>query len=716
MNSQRVAHLRQQADDLVERFLGDNVDDSPQSQMKAAIRTAKASQTDSWLRLKAQCEKLEEQAKEVENETEGLKERWMDVADWKGKVEDLRQGKFDNLLSLYMGPDGNGSLDRFRQISLSHRQVLFNIEKENVQQQLNATIEDLEKNYAELESAKDAEIDKLRADANQANQDREEAKRRHDQLVQEAHVKIDNLTSALTHEKEATSSFESAIRQGLAGVDGYNSRLEVIKGKDIAKLREILGQGLDEIGEKSRELELLRTNEIPSLNSSVSDLKAQLTREQQESLQNVASSQAHAQELAKQLKENKRQFESLEKSIHEKQTQLSSGQQKIEKLEDDLRTTKQQAQDRERELREKTDQLAAEKKKSEDLGAKLQESDVQLRNSRRDFKEGTGQLSREMQKAKDLGRYLAGRDSRIQDMQSQELGLARFYMEQSGEVQDAQDWISFVRTVSAAESIVASHATGEDQAWTFVRPWKSDSLPLDTHLPNDMMALIIRLRGSIIGRTWKNETVEILRALVIQVEQAVAAPIAIILEVASQFLNVDLTILAGDISLLAHLVGFGLWQLACLIRRRWSQLSGVQQIIASLKEHVVDRGSPLRILSLLIGDDCGQELRTLIRTRQDPHPLPSQPDSSTVSAEFAGIPTQYCREQDIGLLCLPDSSNHVWAISLRTNAIRVIETSRLEYRADLCWRLTAVEGEGEDILIPSRAFRDLDWVHDRLPS
>ncbi|XXH03212.1 hypothetical protein Hte_009609 [Hypoxylon texense] len=666
MDSQRAAYLQQHAEDLVGKFLREDIDDS-QSQVRAAVRTAKDSQTNSWVKLEAHCDKLKKQAEEVEKETEGLKERWVDVENWKGKVEDLRQDKFNNLLSLYMGPDGDGSLDRFRKMSLSHRQALFNIEKET--------------KYEELERAKDADIDKLRAEVDQARQEGEEAKRRHGQAVQEAQAEIDGLTHALLHEEEAASSLENAIRRGLAGVDKYKHRLGAIDEKDIANLREILGQGLDEFGEKCRELELLHTNEIPSLSRSISDLQTQLTQltqVQEESHKNLADSQAYAQEVAKQLDESKRQIERLEKSIDEKQALLSSEQKKIEKLESNLKITKQQARDRERELREnhekvlqeKTIQLAAEEEKSEDLGAMLQKSDALRLDSTRDLEESTGRLSREKQRAEGLSRELRKSGRVVEGMQRQEIGLARFYMEQSGEAQDAQNWTSFMRT-------------------TFVRPWKSTSVPLDIHLQNDMMALVVRLRGSVVSGAWKNETVEIVRALVAQVEQAAEAPVVIILEVPSLFLKVDLENLAGELALLARLVGFGLWQLACLIQRRWPQVSGMHHMTAALEKQVVSRAAPLRILSMLIGNDCGEELRTLIRRRQDPHPLPPQsapshPESSSVSVEYEKLPAQYCQEQDIGLLCLPESGNYVWAIRLGVNTIRMIETSRLEYRADLC--------------------------------
>ncbi|OTA92910.1 hypothetical protein M434DRAFT_396038 [Hypoxylon sp. CO27-5] len=162
-----------------------------------------------------------------------------------------------------------------------------------------------------------------------------------------------------------------------------------------------------------------------------------------------------------------------------------------------------------------------------------------------------------------------------------------------------------------------------------------------------------------------------------------------------------------------HQVGFGLWQLVCVIARRWPLLQPIQGLMLRFTARFDRASTPWATLRELLGDDCGQELKALIRARSDPFPDVPCPGDSGVMAALTDVPMMYCPKQDIGLLSL-GWERYIWAVDLRRNIIRAIDVTRVYFDADLEWKLKAVDEDEEDIIIPCDTSRDLKWVLEYL--
>ncbi|KAI1651648.1 uncharacterized protein F4817DRAFT_325092 [Daldinia loculata] len=293
-----------------------------------------------------------------------------------------------------------------------------------------------------------------------------------------------------------------------------------------------------------------------------------------------------------------------------------------------------------------------------------------------------------------------------EQIQDEVLGMARYFMMQSGQAQDPQIWIPFVKAVAEAKFTAASQQAGEDRAWTIVRPWFKDGAPLPTP-PADLMNLLVRLCGRIYGGVWDDETIETVRALTTHMEQAPEAPIRVVAQVVESVLEIEIN------KIRTHLVCFGLWQLALVVQRRWD--GEMAELASQLGSKIVGLTGPLRALRDLLGSDCGRQLKVLIRERQDPYPGEAQPGSSAVAAALARLPVQFCQGRDIGLLSLPESDGYIWVMDLQSNTIRLVRNDRKNFRG-LRWKLEAVDGDGEDIQIPCDTFREMDWVSAYLDS
>ncbi|KAI1798645.1 hypothetical protein F4811DRAFT_558625 [Daldinia bambusicola] len=334
------------------------------------------------------------------------------------------------------------------------------------------------------------------------------------------------------------------------------------------------------------------------------------------------------------------------------------------------------------------------KAQAEDHAKKMtSELNKQIQEQGRDKQKLEDYLSSETRRAGDLSKQVLER-------RVEQLGIALFFMSQSGQVQDPEIWIPFVKAVSETRFMAASRqAVGEDRAWTVVQPWFEDSNALP-NLPTDLMSLLIRLHGRLHGDIWADESIETVRVLTIQLEQAAEAPVTLIEKVVREVPKIAIN------KMRTQLVCFGLWQLARIVQRRWD--GQLARLAYELEDQIVGLTAPLRALRDLLGDDCGRQLKALIRARQDPNPGEVRQGDSAVAAALAVLPVQFCPEQDIGLLSLPESKGYIWATDLRNNTIRAIQTSRSRF-VDLRWRLVAINEE-EDVHIPSDTFRDMDWA------
>ncbi|KAK6958497.1 hypothetical protein Daesc_001298 [Daldinia eschscholtzii] len=476
-----------------------------------------------------------------------------------------------------------------------------------------------------------------------------------DKKLQESEVQIRELQATVEESKVRAQKLDGQLQGSTTKISKLDKEL---KGSNLKV--EGLGNEVRDGKAKIQSLEV----ELQQHKVHAEDLDEQL----RSSASEVSKLDGKIKDLGRQLDEGKLQRESL-------RTQVDEGKNKVQSLIEQLQGSTSEVSKLKQELNDRTS----------DLDQQIQE--YKLENQRlQDY------LSSENRRTADLSKQ-------VLELKAEELGMARFFMSQSGQIQDPRIWIPFAKAVSETAYTAASQQAGEDRAWTMVRPWFEDGDALSNQ-PTELMGLLIRLRGRLYGGIWDDETIETVRLLTVQMEQVAEAPIGVVAQVVGAALEIVIN------KIRTHLICFGLWQLARVVQRRWN--GQLAELARELGDQIVGLTAPLRTIRNLLGDDCGRQSKTLIRARQDPNPGEAQQDSSPVAVALAVLPVQFCPGQDIGLFSLPESKGYVWAADLRNNTIRAIRTSRSSF-VDLRWRIEAI-GEEEDIHVPSNTSKDMDWA------
>ncbi|KAI2601972.1 hypothetical protein GGR54DRAFT_645496 [Hypoxylon sp. NC1633] len=516
---------------------------------------------------------------------------------------------------------------------------------------------------------------------------------------------------------------------------------------------------------RNEKLKKLR-KEYDDLNQELADSKRNAERELRTRTDDLAAEKKKVEALNQELKEGKDKTESLEGDLQAKSEELASEKKKRQDLEMRVRELNEQ-------LQEKSNQVIAEKKKAEtlekmhteelqvksdevtSLTVKLRESDVQADKLRQDTQESASKLIQETTRADDLARQLDDKatelescvndkkkineqadrlrqnvedggvrlaqetkraddlvkqlhdkvrelESSVNEKESSELGLAGFFIAYSGLEQRAQTWVDFVGAAKDAKFMAPSQQAG---TWTAIRPCEVDSAPFADVPAVGVVGLAVRLHGRILSKLWDDETVETVRALTNEVQQtAEAVPVSLILGLARQFIACS-----SIVEICGHLVGFGLWQLVCLVRRRWPELAEAQEFATVFEGDGVPLNPTLRLLHGLISEDCGSKMTLLARAREDPNPGESISGDGSIEERFGRIPAMYCPEQDTCIISPNEPEGYVWALDLANRTIRLVQFQVINYGDDQ-WQLKDAGSDGGSIVIPWRCDRDAEWV------
>ncbi|KAI0183742.1 hypothetical protein EV127DRAFT_446282 [Xylaria flabelliformis] len=268
--------------------------------------------------------------------------------------------------------------------------------------------------------------------------------------------------------------------------------------------------------------------------------------------------------------------------------------------------------------------------------------------------------------------------------------LAKIFMAQSGcQQSDIGRWLTFVKVAGQADLVsCGDQLTAQGRAWTILQQWDSQTVISPSAAVDTVEELLVRLYGKVGETEMDDETVDLVRRLVVNAETIGQVPISLVRFVIGECLG--LVEKSSDYHVVA--IAFGLYQLVSLISQRCSQ--DVGELQQRLEPMLSDQSTSLGTLLLLLGDDNGLGLKGRIRKGQELS-LP----------EGAVVPARYCPEQDVAVLILPESSGFVWLLELAINGIRRVNAARLAVVENYEWRLKAIEGD-QDIILPSE---DWEW-------
>ncbi|TRX94116.1 hypothetical protein FHL15_004884 [Xylaria flabelliformis] len=268
--------------------------------------------------------------------------------------------------------------------------------------------------------------------------------------------------------------------------------------------------------------------------------------------------------------------------------------------------------------------------------------------------------------------------------------LAKIFMAQSGcQQSDIGRWLTFVKVAGQADLVsCGDQLTAQGRTWTILQQWDSQTVTSLSAAVDTVEELLVRLYGKVGETEMDDETIDLVRRLVVSAETIGQVPFSLVRFVIGECLG--LVEKSSDYHAVA--VAFGLYQLVSLISRRCSQ--DVGELQQRLESMLSDQSTSLGTLLLLLGSDNGLGLKGRIRKGQELS-LP----------EGVVVPARYCLEQDVAVLVLPESSGFVWVLELATNGIRRVKAGRLAVVENYEWRLTAIEGD-QDIILPSE---DWEW-------
>ncbi|EMR68259.1 putative structural maintenance of chromosomes protein [Eutypa lata UCREL1] len=630
--------------------------------------------------------KLDGKIRSWDEKTSALEENDFiyDPAQWGKMVKNWDQAKFEFFVPIVMGREPGQTLDRFRDMSEDLRVVLLNEEADLARKkymsacggrdQAKGDLDIANKQIKELQSRKstgDSKIAQLTTARDQVITERDQTTTERDQAVRERDQVIRERDEAIRGRDEADKE-RCQIR------DQTRDRIEVVrKEKDNEK---------DQIEER-------HGDKVKELESKIRDL----TVGGQEGDEKIRKYQTKIQEYENTTRGLEKKIQDHEKTIRGLEGKIRDSNEKARKSEENA----QELERKTRELEAKTREL---KEKAEGLQNTAEDREKVIR----DFQT----------KAQELEQSTGNLKNEVSRRVSNELGMARFFMNQSGMEQelarDVNSWIPFVAAIDGSDELEQQEDYERLRPWTILQTWDAHDVMLADRPNRDLGGHIIHLYGRVLGRMWDEDTIDLIRVVVLHLKTVPTAPTNVLLHLLDRCLeNLDESIGKRDpVNIDAHLVAFSFWQCANLIQKRLPATDRISQIAGLYKTVVAEGWKGISGLLSILGDDSGVEMKALIRSRRVLAEEEQPPSNTPVSSSLVDKPLQYCADQDIGLLVLPDIGHRVWALNLKENTIRLIDNSRGKYGILSEFSLTGLNGEA--IIVPNATERDYKWVIDHL--
>lgn len=646
----RVARLKE-VDDLLKKLTDDSDEDQSTQEIPESLEEDNAE--DEARDIVQKQRNCVEKVDNMYDKLEGEIKAWKDKADliknktikydpvvWEETVNEWHQAKFEFFVPIVLGNEPDQTLDRFRNMSEEHRELLLNKEADLARRRylMVCGVRDEVKNA--LDTA-NKQIEKLQGQKAKGDSTIAELTMARDRVITER-------DQAIRERKEATKECDQ-IR------DRTNDRIEVVrKEKDTEK--EHMEKGHEE---KVKELYM----KIQGL--TVSGQKDEIKIREHEA------------------------------KIRECDDTARGLEQNIRDLENKARESEKNAQELEKKTRELEGKVQNFQKKSEDLEKTTQGFQTKVQ----DLEQNTGTLQREVSR----------RESKV-------LGIARFFMNQSGMEQeltrDVSSWIPFVEAIDGSDELEQLEDHDRLRPWTILQTWDVHDVLLADRPNRDLGGHIIHLYGRVLGKMWDEDTIDLIRVIVLHLKTVDRAPVDVLLHLLDKCLESldERNGAGGAVPINAYLVAFSFWQCANLMHRRLPSKEGIYRVACSYQAFIAKGWQGLAGLLPALGNDSGMEMKDLIRSRR----VLTEDDPMHRSGVFLALfdkPVQYC-DQDIGLIVMPDLGNRIWALNLTENTIRLVDKSRGKYGPSSEFILSAPNGDG--IIVPNHTQRDFDWVIEHL--
>ncbi|KAI1346018.1 hypothetical protein F5Y01DRAFT_322368 [Xylaria sp. FL0043] len=265
----------------------------------------------------------------------------------------------------------------------------------------------------------------------------------------------------------------------------------------------------------------------------------------------------------------------------------------------------------------------------------LKERDQRLKEMEKTIREKDAELESAKEESAATKRSRKSMEHAVAERDGQLRGLARIFRAQSGCPQsDIERWLGFVQV-------------------TVLQKWGSDTVRLNPVQGCRTEGLLVRLYGKLVTEGMDDEAIDLVRGLVLGAEKAEEVPFQIMLFVIERWLH----LIQGSQDYHAVTLGFRLRQLVSVIRRLYSQ--DVADVEERLEGLLSDQSTPMGALSTLLGTDNGSTLKDLIRGKQE----------------------------DIGMVVLPNSPGSVWTLDFGTNFVRRVGVPRWTINDDNVWIL-----------------------------
>ncbi|KAI0435454.1 hypothetical protein F5Y09DRAFT_336824 [Xylaria sp. FL1042] len=301
--------------------------------------------------------------------------------------------------------------------------------------------------------------------------------------------------------------------------------------------------------------------------------------------------------------------------------------------------------DKEKTLEEMSERTRQMENTPKERDQRLQEIEKAIRAKDAELESTKASLDNTKRSLEVKERAVAERDDQLR-------GLARRFRERSGYPEsDVEQWVEFVQVVAQSRDVrYDGPRTGQDQTWTIVQQWGSDIVKLNSIQNQTTEGLLVRLYGKVVTEGMDDETVDSVRSLILDAEEAKQVPFWLMLFVIEGCLHVE-----ESQDYHAVTMCFRLQQLVSVISRRCSEEVG--DVEERLEGPLSDQITPVGALSTLIRGDNGRTLKTIIREKQE----------------------------NVGVIMLPNCRGD-----------------------DRMWTLRASEGEDQDVVLPSAGPDDWD--------
>ncbi|RYP58457.1 hypothetical protein DL769_008948 [Monosporascus sp. CRB-8-3] len=540
------------------------------------------------------------------------------------------------------------------------------------QQQLRGEVQAANKKKQEEAEAHKKEVNALRQELETANKKKDEEIEAHQNLVSELRKEVEAANKKKAEKAEAYKRAIAKLRQKLKTVNKKKGKEAEAYKEDVSELRRRLKKLRGLLAEKREELGASKEDMERQLRTARHNFKLMHERwlRTANRLQGIA--RGDSRRVAQLLDEVIRR----DAAVADKDREIGRRGRQLVCLEDILR-----------------DGL-------DGLGVKDGEA-LLLRRELEGERAISASLRTDLEKSR-------------KEARGDELGVARFFMEQSGRGSDTQAWVPFVTALRGSRLVRGGPVDGQGRAWTIARIWAgADFEPLPAGTSDGLLGDVVNLYGRALAEVWDGETVDRMRLLTSLLDKIERAPVDVVAELLS-VLGARLNPQAGGLGKLnIHFALFDAWQMSRVVRSRWPQVQGISDARSRLENGLRFLYKDLGGLRDLVGRDAGREFKSIVRRTAGGETEPGDP---RVSAILDKTPWKYCAEQDVVLLVLPqaETGSGVWLLDLTASTVRLVDNSCGHFADDGGYRFRAM-GAGEDIVVClGGRDEDLDWIFDNL--